>query len=158
MTIRAELDGQIVTIPARRARLATSPFEIAIAVSAVINGALTLLLPHAVEGGNLHALVPLWMAYAVNLGYAAAGGMLLGGLWTDRRKVEICGAVALALFLSVDLVVLIGVRGVAALRSISTFIALIGACVARVLILWSYQHLIAIRSRRRTAQEHISGG
>lgn len=127
---------------ARWARFASAPFEVAIAVAAVVTGGYLVAWQPALKVTNLAAVAPLWASYAVNVGYLVGGLCMLGGLWRGNRDVEASGLWLLASTLAIGVLILIYVRGGAATASIISQTALAAGSLYRGVMVRRYTMVV----------------
>lgn len=151
MTERPDPDDNLVVyIPSRRVRFATSPFEAGLALAAVLSAIwfLALRTCGGESASNLSTVVPSWWEWPINLGYGLSGVLILYGLWTGRVNHEAAGLIGLAASAGINLTVVFYLRGAAATTSVIAYVAIVGASLARSVIVRKHRHVVALRPDR----------
>lgn len=128
----------------RLRRLTVAPFEAAAALAAIIIGTLGVLEPAAT--GSVEAVVPT-LARSWSAGYAVAGILVLVGLTSGRRAVEVVGLMMLAAGVTVQSITAGMILGPQAVLALPPRIGFAVAALVRVWVIVAGREIVTVDAR-----------
>lgn len=111
------------------------PFELWVAIAAVVSALSYFFLPRTVAGSAVALVVPQWQAHLWNVLYGLGGVGVMAGFWRASPRLEGAGLCLLASGVTVSSLALLYVRGWNGVVGFFVTVGVAVACMVRLRVL-----------------------